>query len=216
MSHLKQALEIACADELKILPLEEELYELVTVSKKFEKRMRYLLRSGQQVRSKRRVRRTILVAILAAMMTSVMSIQAFREPIADFLLAIYERCTDFIFQSGTVDEEEVRYVIPSAPVGYEEVSREEFQSQVGAEYRSEQGRTIFYTQYRLDGLTLSVDTEGADTDTEDILGRRVFLYSNKGWNSMIWTDGLFAYDLNADCSMQELRGIAEAMMKEIG
>ena len=63
---------------------------------------------------------------------------------------------------------------------------------------------------------MSVDTEGADTDTEDILGRRVFLYSNKGWNSMIWTDGLFAYDLNADCSMQELRGIAEAMMKEIG
>ena len=216
MNRLKFALQAVYLDELEKLPSDSELCNLIVVSEGFERKMNRLFRSKGRVYPKRRIMYMILVAILAALMTSVMSIQAFREPIAGFFLDIYEYCTDLIFQSETVDQQkEKAFIIPDAPSGYTEISREEYQSLVSVEYYSAQGHTVIYTQYRQEGAGLSVDTENADTNIEEMHGFQVFLYSSKGWNSMIWNDGSLVYELNGDCGMQELCGIAEVIMNEL-
>lgn len=161
-------------------------------------------------------KRTMLVAIIAALMASTMSVQAIREPIMNFFLEVHERCTDIIFQI-TEDEpiEEYEFSIPEPPEGYVETSRAEYKSLVEAEYNSEDGNYLYYTQYRQNGTTLSVDTENAYVDVEEMQGYTVFLYLNKGLNSMVWNDGKFVYELNSTCDTSELRSIAEKIMIEI-
>lgn len=216
MENLKLALEAVYLNELDGLPSEAELEAQVNLSPAFERRMKKLLHSQSFFIPGRRVKRMLLVAIIAALMASTMSVQAIREPIMNFFLEVHERCTDIIFQI-TEDEpiEEYAFFIPEPPEGYVETNREEHKAQVKTEYSTNDGDYLRYTQYRLNGTTLSVDTEDASVDMDQIQGCNVFLYSNKGFNSIVWSDGIFGYKLNGTCDIVELRSIAEKIMIEI-
>lgn len=216
MENLKLALEAVYLNELDGLPSEAELEAQVNLSPAFERRMKKLLHSQSFFIPGRRVKRMLLVAIIAALMASTMSVQAIREPIMNFFLEVHERCTDIIFQI-TEDEpiEEYAFSIPEPPEGYVETNREEHKAQVKTEYSTNDGDYLRYTQYRLNGTTLSVDTEDASVDMDQIQGCNVFLYSNKGFNSIVWSDGIFGYKLNGTCDVVELRSIAEKIMIEI-
>lgn len=216
MENLKLALEAVYLNELDGLPSEAELEAQVNLSPAFERRMKKLLHSQSFFIPGRRVKRMLLVAIIAALMASTMSVQAIREPIMNFFLEVHERCTDIIFQI-TEDEpiEEYEFSIPEPPEGYVETNREEHKAQVKTEYSTNDGDYLRYTQYRLNGTTLSVDTEDASVDMDQIQGCNVFLYSNKGFNSIVWSDGIFGYKLNGTCDVVELRSIAEKIMIEI-
>ena len=216
MENLKLALEAVYLNELDGLPSEAELEAQVNLSPAFERRMKKLLHSQSFFIPGRRVKRMLLVAIIAALMASTMSVQTIREPIMNFFLEVHERCTDIIFQI-TEDEpiEEYEFSIPEPPEGYVETNREEHKAQVKTEYSTNDGDYLRYTQYRLNGTTLSVDTEDASVDMDQIQGCNVFLYSNKGFNSIVWSDGIFGYKLNGTCDVVELRSIAEKIMIEI-
>ena len=111
-------------------------------------------------------------------------------------------------------EREYELFVPDPPEGYKEVTRAEYTSLVEAEYNSEEGDYVYYTQYQQEGAILSADTEDANVDVKEIEGCTAFLYSNKGYNSIVWSDGKSAYELNATCSMAELWKFAEKIMRE--
>ena len=216
MENLKLALEAVYLNELENLPRESELESKVNISPEFEHRMRALLHNHPLTIPNRRVKRMLLVAVIAALMASIMSVQAIRAPITRFFLDIYEICTDIIFQrSEDIFVEEYEFFPPELPEEYVETSREELETQLKLEYSTEEGIYLRYTQYLLDGTTLSVDTEDVGYELSQILGNDVFLYSNKGLNSIVWSDEIFGYKLNATCSIPELRSIAEIIMEEI-
>ena len=210
MSNLELALVAIRDHELMQLPAESELQEVISLSQAFERRMEKLWRSTGSKTTRRKTKQILLVAILAAMMASVMSVQAIREPVVNFLMDIYDRCTDIIFQiSANEAVEEIDFYVPAPPAGYVETGREELQTQVKVEYANRSGGYMRYTQYDLEGLSLSVDTEDADVRVEEIQGISVFSYSKNGLNSIVWSDGNFGYKVNATCSFPELMEIVE-------
>lgn len=213
MGNLKLAFETVYLNELNCLPSELELKSKIIISPEFEQRMKVLFHNQHAAVAGWRVRRLILVAIIAALMASAMSVQAIREPIVNFLLDVYEICTDIIFQNSVTEEREGELFIPDPPEGYVEVSRLEHTSLVEAEYKSEE-ECVHYTQFHQESMTLSTDTEDASVDVKEIAGYTAFLYSNKGYNSIVWSDGKFAYELNSTCSMDELWKFAETIMRK--
>ena len=213
MGNLKLALETVYLNELNCLPSELELKSKIIISPEFEQRMKALFHNQHAAVAGRRVRRMILVAILAALMASTMSVQAIREPIVNFLLDIYEICTDIIFQNSVDEERGDELFVPDPPVGYVEISRSRYESLVEVEYKSEE-ECVYYTQYYQEGVTLSTDTEDACVGFKEIAGYPAFLYSNKGYNSIVWSDGKFAYELNSTCSTDELWKFAETIMRK--
>ena len=131
----------------------------------------------------------------------------------NFLLDIYEICTDIIFQNSVDEERGDELFVPDPPVGYVEISRSRYESLVEVEYKSEE-ECVYYTQYYQEGVTLSTDTEDACVGFKEIAGYPAFLYSNKGYNSIVWSDGKFAYELNSTCSTDELWKFAETIMRK--
>lgn len=214
MGNLKLALETVYLNELNCLPSELELKSKIIISPEFEQRMKVLFHNQHSAVAGRRVRRLILVAIIAALMASAMSVQAIREPIVNFLLDVYEICTDIIFQNSVTEEREGELFIPDPPEGYVEVSRLEYTSLVEAEYKSTEENGVYYTQYYQESTIMSADTEDANIDVKEIAGYTAFLYSNKGYNSIVWSDGKFAYELTSTCSMDELWKFVEKIMCE--
>lgn len=216
MGNLKLALETVYLNELNSIPSEQELKSRIIVSTKFDRRMKKLIREQATIAPNRRIKRMLLVAVLTALMASIMSVQAIREPIISFVMEIYEECSSFIFNStnghtpGT-DE----FFIPDPPEGYKETRREEFKNVAEVEYSGENGEFLSYTQYRYHNASLSVDTENAPTDIEKILGCDVFVYSNKGHTSMIWNDDVFVYELSTTADISELRSITEKIIEKI-
>lgn len=216
MKNLKLALEAVYLNELDSMPSEVALERQINISLEFDQRMKELFRNQTTAMPGRRVKRMLLIAIIAALMTSAMSVQAIREPIEKFFLEIYDICTDIIFQqSENSSVEEYEFFVPEFPEGYIETRREVLETQIKVEYKTENNGYLRYTQYLLDGMALSIDTEDADVKLDQIQGNNVFLYSNKGFNSIIWSDGTFGYKLNTTCDVEELRNIAKRIMEEI-
>ena len=216
MSNLELALVAIRDHELMQLPAESELQEVLSLSQAFERRMEKLWRSTGSKTTRRKTKQILLIAILAAMMASIMSVQAIREPVVNFLMDIYDRCTDIIFQiSANEAVEEIDFYVPAPPAGYVETGREELQTQVKVEYANRSGGYMRYTQYDLEGLSLSVDTENADVRVEEIRGISVFTYSKNGLNSIVWSDGNFGYKVNATCSFPELMEIVEDVISVV-
>ena len=216
MSNLELALVAIRDHELMQLPAESELQEVLSLSQAFARRMEKLWRSTVSKTTRRKTKQILLVAILAAMMASVMSVQAIREPVVNFLMDIYDRCTDIIFQTSANEAvEEIDFYVPAPPAGYVETGREELQTQVKVEYATRSGGYMRYTQYDLEGLSLSVDTEDADVRGEEIQGISVFTYSKNGMNSIVWSDGNFGYKVNATCSLPELMEIVEDVISVV-
>ena len=210
MSNLELALVAVREHELTQLPAEAELHEVVSLSQAFERRMKKLWRSTVSRTTRRKTKHMLLIAVLAAMIASVMSVQAILEPVVNFLLDIYDRCTDIIFQTSANETvEEIDFYIPLPPDGYVETSREELQTQVKVEYSAQSGGYMRYTQYDLEGLSLSIDTEDADVRVEEIQGISIFTYSKNGLNSIVWSDGTFGYKVNATSSLPKLMEIVE-------
>lgn len=216
MENLKLALGAVYSNELSKLPGEQDLEAQVMISPAFERRMRKLIHGQMSVAPNRRVKRMLLVAVLAALMASALSVQAIRGPIIRFLLDVREECSRLIFNTEEVQTTTASGIfIPKAPEGYTETSRDKVEFSAYAEYISEEGYFLSYSQDRIKGLGMSLNTENAETDWEWINGFDVFVFTNKGVTSMVWSDGIYVYDVTTNGEISELRNFAEKIMEKI-
>ena len=218
MDKLRSALETVYLRELERFPSEEELETQITISPEFEERMRELFNGQTRHAAPKRMKRIVLAAVLAALMASAVSVQAIRGPVIRFFLDIQEECSRLIFNTEqTQPTAESKIFIPDPPEGYTETKREEYKNSVVVEYVSDEGFFLSYCQNRIKGLGKSLNTENADTDWEWINGFDVFVFTNKGFTSMVWSDSVsvYVYDITTNGEISELRDFAENIMEKI-
>lgn len=214
MADLKTALEAACLRELDDLPSEAELAGQVSFSPDFERRMRKLIISERRrfvTIFRHRIRRTVVAAIVAAtLMASTMSVQAIQQPVVGFLVQVYERFSQIVFSEE--DEEATRspsategFTVPPAPDGFTITRQEDHGTLLEVEYSADNGDYFIYTQYLLDGATMSIDTEGTETEPITIGGNEGLWYSNRGINNLIWQNDAYGFWISGTCGFDRLK-----------
>ena len=216
MNNLRLALEAVYLRELEQMPSEPELETQVVVSREFEDRMEKLFFGQSHRAGPHRIRRILLAAVLAALLASAMSVQAIRGPVIRFFLDIQEEFSRLVFSTEELQPtEEPGLFIPDAPSGFEETARDVDGRSAEVEYWSEDGHFLSYSQERIEGLGMYLDTEDAQTDWESISGVDIFVVTNKGFVSMVWSDGVYVYDIATNAEVSVLRDFAEKIIKKI-
>ena len=223
MKTLRLAIEEACFLELETLPTEAELEKQIVCSLDFEKRMSALFHPKIQdtlTLTKYRIsKRILLVAIITAMLASAMSVQAIRQPLLNFVVEFYEKCSRIIYSMVDPDEfpfsdEDRGFVIPTTPDGFEMIRCDAFDALLEVEYISTKEAYLIYSQYKISGSVLSVDTEGSAMQFIEICGHDGFFFTNKGTNNISWNDKNYGYHIYGNCSLDIILQIAKSIYNQ--
>lgn len=100
---------------------------------------------------------------------------------------------------------------PETPAGYEIVSEEKDDTDYTIEYRKG-SKEIIYSQQG------NVETMGLSIDNDDPGFKEITVNGYKGYSSydeygcfMVWSDGIYLYDIGGNCSMDILEEMAESL-----
>lgn len=141
-------------------------------------------------------RAVAIVAIIAALLTTACSVQAFREAITEFFIGIRESCYDFFVEYDNHDTIEHRYCFVTYPEGFEEISDEVTETSAILELQNANGDTIVLSQICGTG-GLSIDNENGTLETLDVNGMEVLLYAYDRNHVAYWLNDsywfIFAY-----------------------
>ena len=148
----------------------------------------------------RKVKRRILIALLAAVLAVLASCTAYanRDKIASFVEKFYDGHVGVSF--GDIPEdaptEILEVYMPSyIPEGYEIADLQSNAARVRMLWKNEQGEHINFTQNLLKGNLNGWDLEDADPKILTINGIAVYCARYENTNSYMWNDGKYAYKL---------------------
>lgn len=164
----------------------------------FEKKMQRLIRRERKfyfplVKTPIRRAVTVILTIIAALMATVMSVGALREPFVHFITEIFDTHT----RVQSLDYKNVPmfidtlYEITELPEGMELTESEgidEYAASVFQEYRNETGY-IYFNQYSKPSYKQNVNTEGYEMIPIDINGNEGFLIDYGKQCLIIWDNG---------------------------
>lgn len=219
---LKAALELYMENQLAKLPPDDEL-AAIEIPPQFEKKMNKLIRFHRRpyypmVNTVGKRVAAIFIAAFLALTTTVFSVKALRDPTIHFFIEVYEKFSRIIFQNNDTEKSAPNqikeYFTPQyLPDGFELVSTEKYDIVAVYKYCDSAGRDISYDQTILDGTNMIIDTE--DTATEDVKINNMsgVYYSNKGYDNIIWNDGVYVFSLSApsECGKDALLRMAESV-----
>ena len=180
---------------------------LALIDKAFAKRRR-VKRFRRAVLSTARAA-LITFAVLGALTVGLMSVEAIRVPVLNFLIEYHEKFTSVIFTpsdqvtvpvEGMVQEGPLAGLLPDA--FYIESDYSFPDGMVSVVYATEEGKFVYYSSQISDGLGVSFDTENAERYEETtLLGYRAFLVEKEGQTFILWVDEEkgFVYELSTDC-----------------
>lgn len=219
---LRQAAQAAVSKQYAWVPDPEKLdYEYVlsrSFEKKLKKRIRKTLKEENpdyihvgRFRMRRAVAVALIVALIMVMTACAVAVQR--------IIAYWNETQNE--ESGTLDvtfdiddpnglSKEFQFVRPETPDGYEIMHEETFSNaEYEIEYRDVGKNVIYYSQSdNVDTMSIGIDNEDADFKEEDINGNKGYTYSKKGYNALIWTDGVALYQLSGTCTMDILWNMA--------
>lgn len=218
---LKDALEIYQENWLSKLPTDDEI-EPYEFSPAFKKKMMKLTKAQKKpyymlVNTAGKRVAVIIVAVLIALSTTVFSVKALRDPLVNFFIDVHESFSRIIFQSDNpavpaLTKVEDYFTPQYIPEGYLLSKKEEFDTVVTYEYHKN-GDIITYDQMILNSSNMLIDTE--DTFTENITINETIgiFFSNKGYDNIIWNDGVYIYYISgtSELGKDELIRIAESV-----
>ena len=143
-------------------------------------------------------RAAVIVAIIAVLLTTACSVNAFREAITEFFIGISERCYDFFVEenNSSPDTIEQRYCFVTYPEGFEEISNEVKEHLTFAiqELQNADGDTIVLSQ-AIGDVPLAIDSEHGTLETLDVNGMEVLLYVYGKNNAAFWVNGPYFFNL---------------------
>ena len=151
------------AEEAWIGAIEKQAEEGHVYSRRFEKKMKRILKDGSRSSTMRRVMRmgrraaAVLLILLTAAFTICISVEATREQLIDFVEKIHEDWTEYRYNLKEGVEREFIQVEPEyLPEGYYEKDREVFDDFVTIYYcnRENPDFEIIYNEILADGLTV--------------------------------------------------------------
>lgn len=212
------ALEEYVRRQNALLP-DEETLSGVTLSEEFHLRMRRLLarrKRGFYVlfgTAGRRVA-SITVAVLVAATVTTVSVEALREPVAQFFTQVFERFTQVFFVDDTPDTPEVEMAkrAPTyVPEGYTVEREEDLGIMYIIVYVSENGEKLRYSQQFKDSVEVIADTEGIQYTNILIGTYEGITYENKNANTITFSDEEYTYILSGALSTNKLTEIAKSI-----
>lgn len=201
-----------------LLPSEEELSG-ITFSENFREKMRHVLmrqKRGFYVlfgTAGRRVA-SITVAVLVAATVTTVSVEALREPVAQFFTQVFERFTQVFFVDDTPDTPEVEMAkrAPTyVPEGYTVEQELDFGTYYKITYVNENGEKLRFAQrWKRTGEVIA-DTEDVQYTEIIIDDYRGVTYSNKEITTIVFSDEEYTYTLSGPLGTDELVKIAESI-----
>lgn len=156
----------------------------------------------------------MIIALFVVMTTTVMSVEALRVPVIRFIIETFEKFTsiDFGSDSETIVPEtiETKYEPEYIPAGYNFVNENSSDMLVKIIYQNEAEDQIIFKQTTLSNVSMNIDTEGTVTENIVINNYTAIYYSNKGINSIIWSDENYSYNVHGKIDKKELLKMADS------
>ena len=207
---------------LSTLPRDEDLPPFVP-SARFERKMKRLLaqqrRSPQANRTLLYAKRTAVaaMAVLAVSFGGLMTVEAHREKVVEFVTHVFRELTDYRFVKESPDTGEV--VLPDVTFGYVPEGFELTEARLvnggrrrHFEYKIASGELFRLSQQGItaDGDYRTIlDTEDAETYPVTVNGNEGVFNTKNGYSTVLWSDGPVVYHLRGTIEPEELRAIAE-------
>ena len=217
--NLRAAFDLYVREQDALLPTEEELSS-VTLSPEFHARMAKLLARRRRGYYRmfgtwgRRVA-SILIALLVATTTVTFSVKALREKVIEFFAEVFGTHTVVTFVDDTPDvPDEITFEPrkPSyIPEGY--VVEQEIKSSTMyvVLWTDEKNNQVCYRQLQKESIKIHVDTEEVLHTKITINSYDGISYSNKGIQTILFSDDRYTYTLSGFCSSEELIKVAESI-----
>lgn len=191
-------------------------------SAKFEKKMQRLIRRERQfyfplVKTPVRRMVTIIVAVIAALSATVMSVGAFRDAFANFFAQIFDTHTRVQTSNSDGAPEDFRdiYEITELPEGMELVSVDEIDEYsyvASREYRSETFY-IYFRQYIKSDYRQNVNTEGHEVIPIHVNDAEGFLIDLEENHLIVWDNGDYVFYIYSNINKDLLLIAAESVKK---
>ena len=207
---------------LSALPKDEDLPPFIP-SPRFERKMKRLLaqqrRSPQANQAIRYAKRTAVAAmvVLAVSFGGLMTVEAHREKVVEFVTHVFHELTDFRFVKEAPDTGEV--ILPDVTFGYVPEGFELAEDRLvnggqrrNFEYKNASGELFRLSQQGIsaDGDYRTIlDTEDAENYPVTVNGNEGVFNTKNGYSSVLWSDGPVVYHLRGTISPDELMLIAE-------
>lgn len=186
-------------------------------SREFTERMRriFVMADRQYVSvGRRRIRRAVALALAAAliMVTAACGV-AVTKPLVKWLTSENEEqgTMDVTFEVEDPDglTKEFRHIKPETPEGYRIVQEDKDNMSYYIEYEGEDGTVIYYTQSgAIESMDLSIDSENSNLQEVRINGYHGYSSFKYSTYSLIWSDGVYLFDLAGTCNTNILDKMA--------
>lgn len=214
MNKLKETLEEVYNDEVSLIEQRMRNTEPHVFSAEHEAAMKSVGSKANRkyVRvGKHHVRKAVLVAcILALIFAFAMGISAIRKPIIGFIVHYEDLLSDIEYVTDEESDLEFEFECekPQIPEGFKLVREKQLDGYYSVEYENETGDYIWYTQFVVDGSSLSVDTENANAKEIEVNGYKALETSKYGTNTLTWTNGVYGFTLVGTCDIKIFEEIA--------
>ena len=188
-------------------------------SPKFEKRMKRLI--GRRNKPYYRIINTAAkraactaAAVLIVSSATIMSVDALRNAIIDFIVSVYEKFSIIFTEDKKAPEtiEEIyniTYDLNDYTIDYHEYN-EIFRNTVYVK----DDYVIDFSQYTKSAYNLLINTENAETTAIDINGNEaVYFYDNHNYSHIIWDNGDYIIDISSNIDKNALISIAKSVEK---
>lgn len=158
-----------------------------------------------------------IVTVFIATFMTILSVDALRNNVFDFLVNIYEDFIAIFYNNSLEDNSDKKieeiYVPQYLPEGFEIILNDNRKTVVLQIYSDAKDNRIIFEQI-VYSIELIVDTENREYENIDINGNTGLFYIDRGINHLIWNDSKYNFQLKAPISKEEMIKIAESIIPQ--
>ena len=168
-------------------------------SEKYKKRLEEIFNSFDDIEKKnkrRSKRKTFLIAAIIALLALSFSACAVIEPVRDFVIEIYEKCTNIFLTSENIGELNQKFELSYIPERYELNESSIFDDAGMYEKRYDYGEKSISLMMVNGSSISSYDSEGIPMKDVYINGIQIYLFTKWSNDIAVWTDGEYLFTLS--------------------
>lgn len=173
--------------------------EPVVPSKRFEKKMLALVRTGKKNTSAR-IKRIVIIAAAAflALALAACAVPKVRKSVAGFFVKIFGDHVEYVDPSVAKDHIEAEYGLVPIPEGFELISERKTESSLELIYSDIDDNIIMFHQYADDSLKTCIDSESGEFLELNLGEKTVTIHYSENYSNASWVaDG---YYFTIDCT----------------
>lgn len=158
----------------------------------------------------------IVAAIIALMLSGMMSVGAIREPVVEFIYNIYEEFTEIFFDGDTTDKITYRYSLSEIPEGFVETHNISNKSVSIVEYENvNNNHKIELCQSKTQNASLLLDTQKGYVKkfNTDRISVEVYISNYGDYYYAFWTQDSYAISLtySGNTTIEEILNLIDSI-----